>query len=157
MWIIVSLKWKEKYVLNYIWQTEEEKNVFLCGWKQKDLCVCVHGKMTLLSECRQFQFFTSKWTRQLSLNVNAILSYLSLESKHWNLNAKRLLICIICYKNFRIFVHCQAWSFQFKILIRLFFQCNIIVLGRKTIIIVVWHFELHFKIKTTSVRENMYA
>jgi hypothetical protein len=109
-----SLKWKEKYVLNYIWQTEEEKMFFFVG-ENKRTCVCVHGEMTLLSECRQFQFFTSKWTRQLSLNVNAILSYLSLESKHWNLNAKRLLICIICYKNFRIFVNCETRSFKFYI------------------------------------------
>jgi hypothetical protein len=89
--------------------------MFFFVGENKRTCVCVHGEMTLLSECRQFQFFTSKWTRQLSLNVNAILSYLSLESKHWNLNAKRLLICIICYKNFRIFVNCETRSFKFYI------------------------------------------
>ena len=111
--------------------------MFFFVGENKRTCVCVHGEMTLLSECRQFQFFTSKWTRQLSLNVNAILSYLSLESKHWNLNAKRLLICIICYKNFRIFVNCETRSFKFYITMKenmfysTIFSMYIIALGRK--------------------------
>ena len=36
---------------------------------------CVHVEMTLLSDC--CHFFTSNWTRQASVKVNAILSRLS--------------------------------------------------------------------------------